>query len=514
MHPVLLIQVSQTTAEDLCAGAVPDAVGEVVSPGEAEPRCRQPPQPVVAVLGPWLPEPVGLAQRLRGADEDLALLLLAEPTRLPALQRAVRFAPFLGGDVRCLPADDLEELCDQLADALQATLRRRRHRSQMTALRGASPAVPAERSGQRYFGRLLGEAPVGIVAVDPRGAVVGTNRRAGELLGAAESELLGEPIASRFAATEAAIWRRLLAPRRLDEPARGELLELPDGEGPRYLEASASPYPVVAGEAGVLVFLTDVTDRVLAERERQRLVESLAETARFREQFLGILGHDLRTPLQVVTLAAHLLQATELDPRQRSYVERIASSGDRMRAMVQDLLDFTRARLGGGLPLSPRDADLGLLARQVCEEQEAAHPDRRVTVEVTGDAHGWWDPDRLYQLLSNLVGNALRYSPPETPARIAVRGEEGETVALTVHNQGEPIPPERLESIFDPFRRATRRNPSEGLGLGLFIVHQIVRAHGGTLEVTSTVEHGTTFEARLPRRAPEEPQEKGPPGGA
>jgi signal transduction histidine kinase/putative methionine-R-sulfoxide reductase with GAF domain len=252
--------------------------------------------------------------------------------------------------------------------------------------------------------------------------------------------------------------------------------------------------------------------------ERKRAEEQLRRTAEFRERFLGIVSHDLRNPLNAIRLSAiALLRSDDLAERHVRGVRRIVSSAERMKRMISDLLDFTRGRLGEGIPVGSSPVDLAVLGREVVEELEAGHPGREVMLEVEGDLRGEWDADRLSQLLINLGKNALDYSPEETPVRLALHGED-EAVRLEVHNQGPPIPPERLESIFEPFRRfAPDRGFSSscsGLGLGLYIVDQIVRAHGGSLSVRSNAEEGTTFTVWLPRRVGGPPREACRPAGA
>jgi signal transduction histidine kinase len=165
--------------------------------------------------------------------------------------------------------------------------------------------------------------------------------------------------------------------------------------------------------------------------------------------------------------------------------------------MIDDLMDFTRGRLGGGIPLRRSVVDLRALCTDVIEEAQTAHG-RPIDVSVTGDARGHWDADRLAQVLSNLVGNAMQHSPPDAPVHVDVR-DEPEFTVLEVTNQGPPIPAEQLAHIFEPFRRGEGRK-SVGLGLGLYIVERIVHAHGGTITVRSTREDGTTFSMRMPRR--------------
>jgi phosphoserine phosphatase RsbU/P len=245
--------------------------------------------------------------------------------------------------------------------------------------------------------------------------------------------------------------------------------------------------------------------------ERKRVEEGLKreeaqrQTALFREQFLGILGHDLRNPLQAIAgNAGLLLRYGGLTEPQRKAINRISISADRMSRMINDLLDFTRSRLGGGYPVTRARMNLHDVLRQVVEELEVAHPQRRFELSLSGNGWGDWDADRIAQAASNLVGNAVQYSPEETPVEVSAR-DEGDGVCVQVHNLGLPIPADRLPHIFDPFVRGlegSRNLARMGLGLGLYITHEIVRAHGGSLRVTSTEADGTRFWMKLPRYAP------------
>jgi PAS domain S-box-containing protein len=225
-----------------------------------------------------------------------------------------------------------------------------------------------------------------------------------------------------------------------------------------------------------------------------------------RERFVGILGHDLRTPLSSIAASAeYLLRSDSLDPKQLRWAFRIAKSATRMQRMIDQVLDFARSRCGGGIPLNRSQVELVQLCQQVIEELEIAHPDRVLRLEQQGPLTGHWDADRLSQALSNLVGNAIEHG--QDPITVWVRQEE-EQALLEVHNQGRPIPPELLPEIFEPFRRAGQDSREEvrtaGLGLGLFIVRAIVQAHGGSVEAQSSAEEGTRIRVRLPLPGPAE----------
>ena len=254
-----------------------------------------------------------------------------------------------------------------------------------------------------------------------------------------------------------------------------------------------------AAEARMLCRIVDDTHAAAALadlKERRLREEQIEEAARFREHFVGIVGHDLRNPLTaILTSAQLLLRYGGLEPRQARVVDRVFASAERMARMIDDLLDFARTRLGGGFPIQPRRIDLRELTQNTVEELLFACPGRALKMEAEGDSWGSWDPDRMAQVVSNLVGNALQHSDGEV--RVRVRGEN-EVVVLETHNQGPLIPREVLPHVFEPGRRGDAR--SGGLGLGLYIAQQIVLAHGGTIEARSSEEEGTTFTDVLPRK--------------
>jgi signal transduction histidine kinase len=223
-----------------------------------------------------------------------------------------------------------------------------------------------------------------------------------------------------------------------------------------------------------------------------------------RNLLLGVLGHDLRNPLGAIRLSAdYLLRSEGPDPVKTKAAVRIQSSAARMRQMVDDLLDFTRTRMGGNLPIHPVPANMAELCREVVDELEAFHPDRRIVMHCTGEMHGQWDVRRIAQLASNLVSNAIQHGRPDRPVTVTLDGEET-LVRLRVHNEGRPIAPGARQTLFDPLMRPVSHDPqarqgSSGLGLGLHIVREVARAHGGHVRVESSEEDGTSFEVCLPR---------------
>jgi signal transduction histidine kinase len=227
------------------------------------------------------------------------------------------------------------------------------------------------------------------------------------------------------------------------------------------------------------------------------------------ERLLAILGHELRSPLAAITMASFALdQRGQLGEEDRRTVRLIQRSADRMARLVQQMASLTWVGLGRGCALDREDTDLAELAGDVVAEVEQAHRDRAFELRTSGAAAGFWDRLKLAEVLSNLLSNAVQYGDARRPVSLTIRGRD-ERVDLMVHNDGSPIPSELLPHIFEPFRRAKRLEPrraarnvrhSVNLGLGLHIVREIIDAHGGTIDVSSTMTEGTTFAVHLPRR--------------
>ncbi len=230
--------------------------------------------------------------------------------------------------------------------------------------------------------------------------------------------------------------------------------------------------------------------------------QELAETLRLNELFVAAVTHDLRSPLQTVVLATELiLDDTNLARGTRAAAERLRNSGRRMTGMIDDLFDLARVRLGEGVALEPEPMTIGSLVTGVVADAQLSAPGRAIELEITGDTAGVWDPRRLAQVAANLIGNALRHGTKSVPVRVGCRGE-GARVLLSVRNGGA-IDPNARASLFDPFRQRTDAHARKsGLGLGLFIVDQLVRAHRGTIDVDSSEADGTSFLVSLPRAVP------------
>ncbi len=325
------------------------------------------------------------------------------------------------------------------------------------------------------------------------------NRAGLALVGATLEEVVGQPIEQFFVPE--------------DLPAARENVRRALEHGSSVAEVrfrhfrTGAPIPVswnvfllrnAKGEPDRLATITrDLTEQKRAGKEREELIAQLQHALKLADLFVGILGHDLRNPLSAVLAGAKLLEKSKEERTTRT-AARIRSSGLRMNELIGDLLDFTRIRVGQGIRLERVETDAAELCRNVAAELEQANPDRRIEVHASGQTRGAWDPHRISQAVSNLVGNAVQHGGG-APVRVTVDGASLDGVKVTVFNQGAPIPEQLRAGLFDPFKRA-ERNREQGLGLGLYIADQIIRVHGGHLTVTSSEAEGTSFTIELPRQ--------------
>ncbi|WP_122583842.1 PAS domain-containing sensor histidine kinase [Pseudomonas viridiflava] len=245
-----------------------------------------------------------------------------------------------------------------------------------------------------------------------------------------------------------------------------------------------------------------VQSELTSARNRLRLAHAEAEIrAIFAEQMVGIVSHDLRNPLAAIKMAAGLLERSLLEPRQQRFLGQIHHSTDRAERMIVDLLDFTQARVGQGINLSMQSIDLHATVARGVEELRLTFTANALIHRMEGEGACIADPDRLLQLVGNLVSNAVTYGTPDSEI-VITSVFEANVIKVSVHNRGEPIPMEKVDSLYEPaVRLVSDSDETRTVGLGLFIVREIVRAHLGDISVRSSVEEGTTFTATLPRPA-------------
>jgi signal transduction histidine kinase len=242
----------------------------------------------------------------------------------------------------------------------------------------------------------------------------------------------------------------------------------------------------------------ETIDEALAEAA-ERYTERIHEV---KDQFVGVLGHDLGNPLSAIIMAGRsLLEKSSVEDKARLRLARIVTSAERMHRMIRDVLDLTRQRFHRPMPLNSQPTDLGAICRDIVEEVREANPERNIRVDERGDLRGQWDSDRLAEVVSNLVSNAIQHGAEGTPVEISLAGDDQEVV-LAVRNQGEPIPDDDKAALFEPFQSGSAEPDVGGhLGLGLFITREIVAAHGGRIEAASSRDAGTTLTVHMRRHA-------------
>jgi PAS domain S-box-containing protein len=370
------------------------------------------------------------------------------------------------------------------AEQQRQTLERARHR--------AEAAAAELQEAVSLLDATLATVPIGLAFFDRELRFVRVNDTLARWNGWDPQQLPGRALAD-VAPPASYAW---LAPRIREAFAAGQASEPAERSGPRLADPGEPRhwlitfYPVRGALVGLVA--VDVTDEVRAREE-------LARTVQYNEKFTAILGHDLRNPLNAIMMTAQLLERRAPGEEIARPAARIVASGDRMRRMIDQLLDLARVRVTG-LRLSPRPVDLGELCRSVLDELRAGHPESRLELVTAGSLVGRWDGDRLAQVLSNLAANAIEHGAPSAPVRVRLDGRDPDRVGICVENQGA-IPAPLLPVLFDPFRSAEHRSAkTRGLGLGLYISHEIIAAHRGRLTVRSDPAGGTCFEVELSKR--------------
>ncbi|NPC84627.1 PAS domain S-box protein, partial [Pyxidicoccus fallax] len=404
-----------------------------------------------------------------------------------------------GADSYLFAPVDPEELLATLGRLLRTQASARKQSNLLDAERAIRTELERANALLREQAFILRNVHDSIIVTDLEGRITHWNHGAEQLFGYTSREMLGEPTARIYPGQASDDPAADLARIRAGLDFQGEWRGRRKDGTEVWVDIRTTLLRGDAGEdVGFLGVAKDIT-------ERRRVREELRRRAEFEQQLIGIVSHDLRNPLSVMLLAASVLQRREdLDERAHAHLARIVSSGERATRMIRDLLDFTQARLGGGIRLERGPTDLHAVVRDVVEDLRVSHAQREVRLELSGEGRGVWDGDRMAQVLTNLLSNALAYSPATLPVTVRAGSSDAQW-HVSVHNGGEPIPPHLQATLFEPMRRgpsASGGASSRSIGLGLYIVHHIVDAHGGTVALDSSAEAGTTFTVRLPRQEP------------
>ncbi|MBW6420646.1 PAS domain-containing sensor histidine kinase [Rhizobium sp. XQZ8] len=358
------------------------------------------------------------------------------------------------------------------------------------------------------YRKLFDEAPCGYVLLSADGVILKTNDWVANLLGYPTGEIDGKRLRDIFSMSARILFETNLAPLlKLQKNIREVTLDLKRSDGtlvPVIMGATSFPDPLGNANTIRIVFL-EAGERRLYERElvsardnAQKGLQKEMDDGQLREQFVAVLGHDLRNPLSSISAAARILSKETLSDRGRQVIGLMQGSVLRMSGLIDNVLDFARARLGGGIGLQLRVEDtLEPLINQVVQELRASSPDHDVLMSYTATRPVECDTSKIGQLVSNLVGNALSHGDKRQPIRIGAETTENGSFRLWVANGGKPIAAEAMPTLFNPFVRGQSQGYKDGLGLGLYIAHEIAKAHGGTLTATST-EQETCFLFEMP----------------
>jgi len=358
-------------------------------------------------------------------------------------------------------------------------------------------------------------APCGLVRTEPGGTILRANITFCQWVGYQREELLGRRLQDLLTIGGRIFQQTHLAPLLQMQGSVSEVkLEVVQRDGTRVpMVLNARRHELPQGlRTEIALFVA--RDRDVYERElvqsRKRLEELVAQAtahqeeakdrALFSEQMVGIVSHDLRNPLSTIQMGTHVLTRGETRPHQLSILGRILRASERAHRLIADLLDFTQARLGKGISVSPKPFSLHATIADVIDELGQGFEGRALVHEKLGEGECLADADRVAQLVGNLVANAMTYGRKDAPVTVRSR-IDADRFEVSVHNVGEPIPPQQQERMFQPLVRGTEGGALRSVGLGLYIVSEIAKAHGGEVTVRSNEADGTTFLASFPRRA-------------
>lgn len=358
------------------------------------------------------------------------------------------------------------------------------------------------------YRQLFDDAPCGYLLVNAEGVILRANRWLSALLGYESSGLDGKRVRDIFSMAGRILYETSLVPiLQLQKTVSEVTLDLRRLDGtsvPVIMSASATPSATGGPDVTRIVFVQAGERRsyerqlVSARNSAERDLRQQQADGELREQFIAILGHDLRNPLASISAATRMLAKEALSDCGQQVIGLMHGSTLRMSGLIDNVLDFARARLGGGIGLKLHSEEaLEPLLDQVVQELRASSPQQEILVTYAIVRPVRCDASKIGQLASNLLGNALTHGDPAQPVRLHAETTADGTFCLSIANGGPSIPAEVLPRLFDPFVRGQSQVYKEGLGLGLYIAHEIAKAHGGTLFVTSSNEE-TRFTFEMP----------------
>jgi PAS domain S-box-containing protein len=504
----LLVDVNADIAALLREGRLGNIVFEEVSeqPELLERLHRHAADVDALVVGAAVEEPIRMAQRAQSIDRDLSVVILTEPDRYTRMASAVLCAPFMGSAVSCVSTGDLQALASAIADVAMQTGRRRGHRSVQAHTRArlahlTSPVSAPPLDFAVYLEQLLDYAPIGVLAIDPAGDILASNRFAQRILGGSERELVGAHLAGFFSAPDERRVDALVARSAGAAPDRAavEIVAL-SSHGGRVLEITATSISERLGRPGIMIVMQDVTDRESARtirqlnRELEGRISELDAANRELDAFSYSVSHDLRAPLRAIDGFSNALlidHGDNLEEGARHLLSRVRAGAQRMAALIDDLLDLSRISRA---PLRKEPIDLSQLARPVVAELTGRAPERRVRIDIDGELAALGDDRLMTIVLQNLLQNAWKFTARRPDAHIALgREERGDEMVFFVRDNGAGFDMKYAGRLFTPFQRLHDRSEFEGTGIGLATVNRIIARHSGRIWVEAAPDQGATF---------------------
>ena len=508
MGRIVALELDASVAEEFRTHLMPlkDVSWEAMtSPAGLRLLASEPTSVEAVVVGRGVDDPVQTAQRVFTIAPELPVLILTTAQRGDELRRALHFAPLVGEQVSCIVLDASPPPAEILRETIEGARKRREHSraisSLNTRLTAPSPARHPTPAAE-ILGRIVERAPIGIVVIDRSGVITGLNPHGAKLFGINENNVVGRCLYELFGAVEAEHWKAFL--RRLDESSDPfvESVSGPRGSLASQLEVSGAPLLGRDGAPGYVVLFQDLSERnrLIAN---ERIARTDAETAnRTKDEFLAMLGHELRNPLSPIVTALQLMRLQGGDPRFEREQQIIERQVQHLVHLVDDLLDISRITRGKVL-LDKQPVEL---ATVVARASEAVSPllehsaqDLRVEVPASGLlVHG--DPTRLTQVVTNLLTNASKYTKRNGVIMVNAQRVDDD-VELSVRDSGIGIAADMLPGIFDAFVQGVRgiARSEGGLGLGLAIARNLITLHGGSIRAFSAGPNcGSEFVIRLP----------------
>lgn len=350
---------------------------------------------------------------------------------------------------------------------------------------------------QQEANQFFEESYSGFLIADEKNRIIRGNRRVSDWLGIPPDEIKGKKFSDLLSIGSKIYFETHLSPLLKMQGFFDEILiELSGTSGKRikiFVNAKESA-PNKAGSKFIYYTLLEASDRVQYEQNLQyakgiaeKDLEAERENVLLREQLIAVLGHDLRNSLGAISLTVGFLERSIKDDKQKNLVGILKRSSHRMNELIGNVMDFARTRMGEGIVISARDVELKPVLDQVVEELKVLFPDRQIAVDFSLEEHVNCDADRIAQLASNLLANALTHGNPQSPVYFTASNKSNK-LELSVSNDGQPIPESLRAILFTPFKREGNRPSKNGLGLGLYIADQITKAHGATLSFTSDAE--------------------------